>query len=228
MPYLHSTCLPPSLPSPASSTVMYNTGSRPLPPNTIKPLCILTWKMFEIRERDKLPAAGSVPGKQHSYVSSSLVAPCWKQEGSKLLLPLQRFLLHHSHPAKASPSLVRSQHALNSRVPVISDQGQKASASLGSYQMCISWHSNKEPHRITTSARWRGVSDLLVVGAQSNTFSPSQGNRVSLCLPLRCEITTQWEESLSEEHFYDSFSGRALRRALCSHTHFSPVSALWE
>ncbi len=90
------------------------------------------------------------------------------------IIPTQ-WRLHHL--------LAHSQHALDSCVPVISDQGQKASASLGCYQMCISWHSNKEPPRITTSTRWRGVSDLLVVGAQSNTFSlPRETECHSACL----------------------------------------------
>lgn len=101
-------------------------------------------------------------------------------------------------------------------VSVISEEEQKTPAS---HQMFFSWHSNKEPHRITNSTRWGGKSDLLVLGAQSNTFSPSQGNWLSLCLPLRCEITTQWEESLSEKHFYDSFGGAALHPALAVLAH---------
>lgn len=97
------------------------------------------------------------------------------------------FSLHHSHRAKASPSLVRRQRARNSRVPCFfrSRTKKKMSASHGCYQMCFSCHINMEPRRFTTHAARKGRKARLVSrGKLNQTLSllPGETGCHSACL----------------------------------------------
>ena len=129
-------------------------------------------------------------------------------------------------PSKIFPRIILVEEQRRHSSSVARITRPEINANHGCYQTCVSWHGDEESRQINTGARWRGKSDLLVEGAQSNPFSCSRRNRVSLRLLLRCEITTQREESLSEERFYGSFGRRlsARRRRTLS----SPVTALWE
>ena len=102
---------------------------------------------------------------------------------------------------------LRSLRAHEPRVQVISGRGLTLTASHGRYRMCIYVQRDKEPRRLTATAgaRWRGKLDLLVAGAQSDTLSLSLHAGEAECRsapPLRCEMTTQWGETLSEKLFF--------------------------